>query len=248
MHDRSHTAPPDPAARPARVLRVRETVWLFTLLVCVGIVYFSPLRNELPHVREVNDALDRVGPGAELTFIAGAALITALGFPRMLVYPAGGIAFGFLGGLAWSVVALLIGGYLPFCYARWSGRSWMVQRWPRMGRLADYFGERGYKTVILFRILPMPGFLTNAFLGITRIGHGAFLLGTLIGSIPAGIPATLLASGVLEEQRAMQIIHTTGSILLFLVLWFVIPFHLRKHPNIQLLREALAEPDAVASD
>ena len=248
MHDRPHTVPPDPVSRPARVLRVRETVWLLTLLVCGLIVYFSPLRHELTRIREINDALDRIGPSAELTFIAGAALITTLGFPRMLVYPVGGIAFGFLGGLVWSVVALLIGGYLPFCYARWSGRNWMVRRWPRMGRLADYFGERGYKTVILFRILPMPGFLTNAFLGITRIRHGAFLLGTLIGSIPPGIPATLLASSVLEEQRAMQILYMTGSILLFLVLWFVIPFRLRKHPNIQLLREALADPAADAGD
>ncbi len=227
----------------ARLFRPKEAFWLATVLVCVLIVFLSPLKDELTHVRDINERLDRMGPTAELVFIVGAVIITALGFPRMLVYPVGGIAFGFFWGLIWSVTALLFGGYIPFCYARWGGRSWIVRKWPRMGRLADYFHERSYRTVVLFRILPMPGFLTNAFLGITRIKHQAFLLGTVLGSIPPGIPATLLGSSMIEEHRFTQMAYATSSVVLFILLWFVIPVCLRKHPNIRLLKEALAEND-----
>lgn len=215
-------------------------MWITSLLAGILLVYLSPIRHELTRVREIKGALDQIGPGAELAFMAGAALITALGFPRMLVYPVGGIAFGFFWGLVWSVIALLFGGYLPFCYARWGGRSWITRKWPRMGRLAVYFHERSYKTVVLFRILPMPGFLTNAFFGITHIKHRSFLLGTLLGSIPPGIPAALLGSSMIEEQRHTQLAYGISSVALFIVLWFIIPFCLRNHPNIHLLRAALA--------
>lgn len=221
----------------------KEAFWLTTVLVCALIVLLSPLRDELTRVREINDRLDQMGPAAELVFIAGSIVVTALGFPRMLIYPIGGIAFGFFWGLTWSVIALLFGGYIPFCYARWGGRTWIIRRWPRMGRLADYFHERSYRTVILFRILPMPGFLTNAFLGITHIKHRAFLLGTLLGSIPPGIPAALLGGSMIEDDRATQIAYVASSVVLFIVLWFIIPFCLRKHPNFRLLKEALQEPD-----
>ncbi len=224
-----------------RLFRPKEALWLVTVLICVLIVFLSPLKDELTRVREINERLDQMGPIAELVFIGGAILVTSLGMPRMLIYPIGGIAFGFFWGLVWSVTALLFGGYIPFCYARWGGRSWIIRKWPKMGRLADYFHERSYRTVILFRILPMPGFLTNAFLGITRIKHRSFLLGTLLGSIPPGIPATLLGTSMIVENRATQIAYAVSSVFLFIIIWFVIPFRLRRHPNLRLLKAALAE-------
>lgn len=227
--------------------RVREGVWLTTLVLCLIIVFFSPLRHELARIREWQAALDQMGPRAELAFIAAAALITALGFPRMLVYPVGGLAFGFWWGLTWSVVALLFGGYIPFLYARWGGRSWFLRHWPRMEAVAAYFRNRSYRTVVLLRILPMPGFITNALLGITHIKHRSFLLGTLLGCIPPGIPAALLGHSMVEEAGTTQVTYVTSSIILFFILWVIIPFMLRKHPNVTLIRAALSpNPDATA--
>lgn len=217
----------------------REGIWLATLLSCVLLVYFSPIREQLTRAREIHELLDQAGPKAELAFMAGAIVITALGFPRMLVYPIGGLAFGFLWGMTWSVIALLFGGYIPFCYARWGGRGWITRRWPKMGRVADYFHERSYKTVILLRVLPMPGFLTNAFLGITRIKHSSFLLGTVLGSIPPGIPAALLGSSLIEETPFVRGTYVVLSVILFSLMWFVLPFMLRKHPSIRQFAEAL---------
>ncbi len=228
--------------------RAREALWLTTLAVCLGVVFFSPLRHELARVREWQIALDQMGPRAELVFIVAAALITALGFPRMVVYPIGGMAFGFWWGLTWSVVALLIGGYLPFLYARWGGRSFFLRHWPRLDGMAAYFRNRSYRTVVLLRILPMPGFITNALLGITHIKHRSFLLGTLLGSIPPGIPAALLGHSMLEEAGTAQATYVASSIVLFFILWVVIPFILRKHPNVALIRAALTRsPAAPAS-
>lgn len=235
--DPKHADTADPAN--SRRLNVKEVVWLFTLVICILLVYFSPIGEQLKRVREVHQALEEAGPIAELVFVLGATLVTSLGFPRMLIYPIGGLAFGFLPGLFWSVTALLFGGYLPFCYARWGGRAMIVRRWPKMDRLADYFHDRSYRTVVLMRVLPMPGFLTNALLGITRIRHRSFLLGTALGSIPPGIPAALLGSSMIEDDPTIRAASVICSVVLFAILWFVIPFALRKHPNLKLLKSAL---------
>lgn len=235
------TAPP----RTNR-FRLREVIWLSTVLICAAIVYFSPLGEKLTEIRDIHEFLEDKGSTAVLVFVAGASLITAIGFPRMLIYPVGGLAFGFLWGLIWSVVALLFGGYIPFCYARWGGRGWILRRWPKMGRLADYFHERSYRTVVLMRILPMPGFLTNALLGITRIKHRSYLLGTLLGSIPPGIPAALLGGSVVEENPTTQFLYVTGSIVLFALLWFVIPFCLRNHPSLKKFKDILRAGEDLA--
>lgn len=227
------------SASGRKVFRLKEAIWLLTLLICAYLVYVSPLGEKLSRVREIHEILDAKGSSAILAFVGGATVITAIGFPRMLIYPVGGLAFGFFWGLTWSVIALLFGGYIPFCYARWGGRAWIVKRWPKMDRLAEYFHERSYRTVILMRILPMPGFLTNSLLGITRIKHRSFLLGTLLGSIPPGIPAALLGGSMVEEDPTTRVVYVISSILLFALLWFVIPFCLRKHPNIQLFKDMM---------
>ncbi len=236
-----HSSPDATAPFRTRRFRLKETIWLMTLLVCAAIVYFSPLKGILTQAREVHEFLEAQGSKAILAFVVGASVITAMGFPRMLIYPVGGLAFGFFWGLTWSVVALLFGGYIPFCYARWGGRGWILRRWPKMGRVADYFHERSYRTVILMRILPMPGFLTNSLLGITRIKHRSYLLGTLLGSIPPGIPAALLGGSVVEENPTTQFVYVFGSVILFVILWFVIPFCLRKHPSLAQFKTALQE-------
>ena len=237
--DPEHAVPAEPLV--SRRLNVKEVVWLLTLVVCILLVYFSPIGDQLKRVREIQQALDEAGPVAELVFVLGATLVTSLGFPRMLIYPIGGLAFGFLPGLFWSVIALLFGGYIPFCYARWGGRAMIIRRWPKMGRLADYFHDRSYRTVVLMRVLPMPGFLTNALLGVTRIRHRSYLLGTAIGSIPPGIPAALLGSSMIADDPTIRAASVISSVVLFAILWFVIPFTLRKHPNLKLLKSALQE-------
>jgi len=241
MTNQAHHPNVESSDTDSPVPRLKVVVWFLTLLAAVLVVYLSPIKDELAHVRDIHARLETLGYAPELIFFLGAVVITSLGFPRMLVFPIGGFAFGFVLGLAWSIAALLVGGYVPFCYARWGGRAWICRRWPRMARLAHYFKDRSYRTVILFRILPAPGFATNAFLGITRIKHRSFLLGTALGSIPPGIPATLLGSSLLNEDSTWQIAYTTGALALFFVLWVVIPIALRDHPNIRLLKKVLMD-------
>jgi len=233
-------------ARPT--LAGREWFWVITLVIGATVVLFSPLREYLKQIHDVQSALDQMGAAPEAIFVLGAILITALGFPRMLVYPIGGLMFGFWQGLTLSVVALLAGGYLPFCYARWGGRGFIIRTWPKMAQLADYFHDRSYRTVVLLRITPMPGFLTNAFLGITGIKHRSFLLGTLLGSIPPGIPATLLASGLADSNPVVQWFSAIGATILFAILWFVLPFYLRNHPNMAELLAVLGNRSESEAD
>ena len=115
-------------AHPRAVFSVREALWLIVLAVCLAVAYFSPLGRHLSHVREINDVLAELGPVAVLAFIGACALVIAIGIPRMLLYPIGGVAFGFWGGLIWTNIAVMFGGYATFCYARWGGRTYIVRK------------------------------------------------------------------------------------------------------------------------
>lgn len=233
---------------PRAVFSIREASWLIVLAACLAIVYFSPLGEHLKHVREINDLLEGFGAMAVLIFIAACAVVIGVGFPRMLLYPIGGVAFGFWGGLIWTNVGVLIGGYGVFCYARWGGRNFIVRKWPRMGRVADFFGERSFKTVALLRLLPAPGFLTNVFLGITHIKHRSFLLGTAIGSIPPAIPATLIGSSVVQDDRQAQVLHITLAVIALIALWTFFSYYMRRSPKFRQLRESLADTSLADRD
>lgn len=229
---------------PHPAFRVREAMVILVLAVCLAFAYFSPLAEHLTHLREVNDYLAGLGSMAVLVFIGGATILVAIGIPRMAMYPIAGIAFGFWGGLVWTTIAVIVGGYAVFCYARWGGRTYIVGKWPRMARVARYFGDRSFRTVALLRLLPAPGFLTNLFLGITHIRHRSFLLGTAIGSVPPAIPATLLGSSAVQVDRNTQILHISLALAALILLWSVVSVYVRNSPHIRRIREGLAEDSA----
>lgn len=195
-------------------------VWFGLFLAIVAALWFTPLREHLGKVREIKETLHGFGPLGRWVFAAGVALLVAFGVPRLLFCPIGGMAFGFAEGLAWTQAATLLGYYATFLFVRWGGRARVLRRHPGIAHAHEVLGMHPMINLFLIRQLPISGLLVNLFMGVTRIRHRHFLLGTLFGLLPEAIPLTLVGSsaGKFDPRLTLAYISVGVAALLLVVL------------------------------
>jgi len=174
---------------------------VFLAIIALGAAaYFTPLKTWLAQGQIVKDQLAVFGLAAPLVFTAAAALLTAVGMPRLLLCSLGGLVFGFAWGLAWAQIGTLLGSYAVFLFVRWRGQDYALNRCPRLRGFSQNLESRGLLSVVLIRQLPLNGFYNTVFLGLTPVGHGDFLLGSLLGFLPLGVAACLLGAGLVQAD------------------------------------------------
>lgn len=220
-------------------LNIREWLWLFLTAAGLLAVYLSPLREYLTHVDLLRDRILELGHLGPLVYIGLLVVLTAVGFPRLVLFPIGGLAFGLLPGLLWSMIGTIGGAYIAFLYARKVGRGIVEKKWPRLHDFAGILEGRSFVTVALLRQLPAPGHMTNLFLGISPVGHMAFIWGTLIGCIPSALPAIMIGSSAAQETTHARITYVIGSVACLFALWLAGGFFLRYSPGAARLREVI---------
>jgi len=227
-------------------LKTHEWLWLTITATGLAIVYFSPLREYLTRIHELKQQLSDLGPLGPVIFVAAMMLLTAAGVPRLLLYPISGMAFGFAGGLAWGMAGTLGGAYITFAYARWAGRGIVMKKWPRIHRLTGLLDGHGFVTVALLRQLPIPGYVTNLFFGVSPIGHSAFIAGTLIGCLPSAIPAVLIGSSVTQMSADSRLAYVSAALFCLLALWLGFSLFFKHSSRFSRLRDAWKSSGVVA--
>jgi uncharacterized membrane protein YdjX (TVP38/TMEM64 family) len=183
--------------------RLDSRLLLIKALLLVALAMGGVFLARLPGFREwlgpegrLSDGLKRLGWIAAPSFIFTVALLISLGVPRLIFYPLAGAAFGFWGGLAASTAATM-GGYLAsFLFIRGRlGRAQSKDRLPPA--LAFLRFDPGVAGVILTRLIPVPGLLGTVALSLSPVRTRAYLIGSLIGLVPEGVPLILLGAGLL---------------------------------------------------
>lgn len=183
----------------------RELRRLLFLLAGAGAVfallYFTPIGAIVRDVQQIRAFLAGDDLWAELTFAGIVAALVSIGIPRLMFYGVGGLAFGFWQGLLFAQIGALLGAWLTFFAIRHGGRDWLMNR----------FGERRFmkkalrikssvKAVILIRQLPLHGLMITGGLALSQATTPVFLAGTFLGYLPQGVIATLIGSGIVDEQ------------------------------------------------
>lgn len=229
-------------------LNIREWLWLFVTAAGLLAVYLSPLREHLSHVDELRAEILSLGHWGPAVYIGLLVVLTSIGFPRLLLFPIGGLAFGLFWGLVWSLAGTIGGAYIAFLYARRVGRGIVEKKWPRLHGFTGVLEGRSFLTVALLRQLPAPGHLTNLFLGISPVSHSAFLFGTLLGCLPSALPAILIGSSAAQEHTHARITYVIGSVACLFAVWLAGGFFLRFSPKAQELRRAVSSRHQAEGD
>jgi len=234
------TAPSIEVGKVQSGLNIREWLWLFFTAAGLLAVYLSPLREHLTHVDELRDEINALGHFGPLAYIGMLVVLTSVGFPRLILFPLGGLVFGFLWGLLWSMAGTIGGAYIAFLYARKVGRGIVEKKWPRLHDFAGVLEGRSFLTVALLRQLPTPGHMTNLFLGISPVRHRAFIFGTLLGCIPSALPAIMIGSSAAQATTQGRLGYVAGSVACLFALWLAGGFFLRYSPNTRALRQIIS--------
>jgi uncharacterized membrane protein YdjX (TVP38/TMEM64 family) len=134
---------------------------------------------------------------------------------------------GFWPGLLLTQVGALLGYYAVFLLVRWGQPDWIIRRWPTVRRWADFVQDRGVGGVILARQLPLHGTLINLCLGLSRVKHRHFLLGSAIGLLPEAIPVALISAGLLKASLKDSAAYLAAGGIAFALLWIGFGYWLR---------------------
>jgi uncharacterized membrane protein YdjX (TVP38/TMEM64 family) len=230
--ERSETRAPredaDDEAREIDVEQVanRTTHKLVTLLAIGAALFFvihaTPVGEHVRNWDALSETFTRHDPLAQLYFVLISSFLIMLGTPRLIFCGLAGFAFGFWQGLAWSLLASVLGSFLAFRAARWGGRQWLVA----------HFGKRRFfsrivhaqptvASVALIRMLPVANVVINLGLALSNVGNATFLAGSLLGFLPQGAIAVVIGSGLAQDvpwAGAAQFV-IAGALVLALVVW-----------------------------
>lgn len=173
---------------------------LVAVVGCSFLIYSMPLKDVLSQSQQIKSWLAETGYAAPAVFTLAAALLTAIGMPRLLLCTLAGVVFGFTWGFVWSHFGTLLGAYGTFIFARWSGREYVQQRFPKIIALSQATQARGWRSVLFMRQLPISGLYNDILLGMSTVSHCDFWIGSALGFLPLGVTATLVGAGAIQAD------------------------------------------------
>lgn len=178
-----------PAGLAARCTRVLFSPWsrlglLLILLVCGAVMtlWWQP-QHLLTGARPAQSS----GPAALVLFALAYGACTSAFVPRPVLNLAAGALFGSQAGLAAALAGTVLGATLTFGLGRLLGqdalRPWLRARW--LTAVDRQLSEHGFRSMVVIRLLPgLPFCAMNYCAAISRMGWGAYLAATALGSIP----------------------------------------------------------------
>ncbi|EAW39061.1 hypothetical protein L8106_02062 [Lyngbya sp. PCC 8106] len=187
---------------PEQLLKSRRFWLTLSLISLLWMVDFSPWKlNHLDPVL-LTDSIKQWGNWAIFGYVLLYILLTIVGIPAIPLTMAGGIFFGLVWGIFWSVIAATIGAIAAFGVSRYLLRNWS-QKTFGSERIFRKFNrataQKPLQFVLFVRLAPIfPFNLSNFLFGLTAIELKSYTVGTFLGIIPGTFTYTWL--GVSGKQ------------------------------------------------
>lgn len=214
--------PPSPEALWNRPL-FKGLVLLLFLVAALYLVYLTPLKTWLEQTEQLGRWFISRGWRGSIAYVAMVTALITIGVPRLLLCSIGGLIFGFWTGLLLTHMGSMIGSYCIFLLVRYAGWNFgFLRRRPGLDTFQKRIGKGGVMSVFSIRMMPLSGFYSTIMMAMLPIRHRAFLLGTLLGSLPQGIPATLIGTGASQETLHMSIASIVAAVICFVAVWVFI--------------------------
>jgi uncharacterized membrane protein YdjX (TVP38/TMEM64 family) len=156
----------------------------------------------------VRDHVDGYGAAGPLVFIAVSACLTVALFPGPLLAGASGLLFGTALGTPISIISATLGATIAFLLARTVAHGAVEEiAPPRVQRIRDWIGERGFLSVLYARLAPgVPYSLVNYAAGLAPIRLRDFVAATAIGCAPRAFAYTALGGSLDNFNRPEAIV------------------------------------------
>ena len=188
------------------------------LLLGAYLIYLLPYQDLPGWIDRLGQLTARLGWYGPVGFGLATAVLVAIGVPRLLMTGVAAAMFGIWLGLSCTLLGSLLGVYATFIAVRWGGREAGLARWPKLRKFTGLLSRPGIVPVLLCRQLPLSSFFINVLLGLTTVRTRDFLVGSLIGFLPAAIPTALIGAGLVQGELAATLKYLMVGAVLFISL------------------------------
>lgn len=188
---------------------------LFALLfwlTLLGAYWWYTTTNDLTLSQSINNIANLLTTSAfgPLLYIVIYTLRPLLFFPATVLTVLGGFLFGAVPGVIYTVLGANMSAMLAYGFGAIFGKGLLEASEEAEGLLQRYtqrIRENSFEAVLLMRLIFLPYDLVNYLSGFLRVKWQAFLLATIIGSIPGTISFVLLGTsfGTLDELLAGEL-------------------------------------------
>ncbi|MDD2539777.1 MAG: VTT domain-containing protein [Desulfuromonadaceae bacterium] len=128
------------------------------------------------------------------------ALAPVLFLPGLPITIVGGIVFGPVWGVAYTITGATIGASLAFLTARYVARDWVSSKLsgPKWEKLDSEVAQHGWKVVAFTRLIPVfPFNLLNYAFGLTKVSFIQYAVTSFVCMLPACIAFIVFSSSLL---------------------------------------------------
>ncbi|MFH1033457.1 MAG: VTT domain-containing protein [Pseudomonadota bacterium] len=176
---------------------------LLMLALLVGVVAAARLSGAAGYLEQerLRALIAGYGSLAPAIYMLIYAVAPALFLPGLPITLAGGILFGPLWGVVYTIIGSTSGACLAFLVARHGARASIERRLrsPRWRQLDAQVERHGWKVVVFTRLIPLfPFNLLNYALGLTKVKFSHYALATFLGMLPACIAFVVFSSSLLD--------------------------------------------------
>jgi uncharacterized membrane protein YdjX (TVP38/TMEM64 family) len=208
--------PENPAPLP------RKKAWKDLLRLALVAAFFvaagillnnSAVQAQLFDIDTMRAEVQGSGVRGLLIFMGVAAMVNALGIPRLWICAVAGSLFGAVDGTLIGLGTTLVGASLNFLMGRSLLRGPIKRHMPqRLRRWYKAFNRNGFRAILYMRLFPgANATLTSLIGGASHMRYRDYLLASFIGFLPFTIVFATLGSSA-AKQNKWQL---AGGLLLF---------------------------------
>ncbi len=201
-------------------------------LVLLGGYFGYAWRNALTPLEVVQATADFLRtPAGPLFFILLYALRPLIFFPASLLTIAGGSIFGPWAGILYVVVGSNASASVAYVVGRYFGQGVLPTDESATGIVQKYalrMRDNSFVTILVMRFIFLPYDLVNYLAGFLHIHYRAFILATLLGSIPGTISFVLFGASF-DIRQGLQEAQLNGWSLAASVAIFVVSLALSRY-------------------
>ncbi len=198
-------------------------IFLLFLAVAIATVKISGVSRYLEQ-QTLRTWIESYGALAPIAYMCVYAVAPALFLPGLPITIVGGILFGPLWGVVYTIISSTVGACVAFLVSRYLARQWVEGQLksPRWRRLDAGVEKHGWKVVAFTRLIPLfPFNLLNYAFGLTKIGLRQYAVTTFLCMLPACIAFIVFSSSLLDVIRGkVSVTFVIGLVLVILVSMF----------------------------
>ena len=186
-----------------------------SVIVAVAIVASSYGPGSTDDLRELVDGR-WWGP---VLFVVLAAGLVVLAVPGTIATVAAGVLYGPIVGSVLAVISASIGATIAFAISRRFGRSAVEALLGPRGVAVDArLAASGWRGLLVLRLIPLVPFnALNYAAGLSSLSAPAYVVGTVIGILPATIALTVLSSAAQDPTSPAFVSAAVALVVLIAV-------------------------------